>query len=133
MIDPPQKNILIIEDEIDMRIFLSTLLKTNGFIPVVARDGKEGVQKAREHDFDLIIMDVMMPEQGGVLTYIRIKSDDSLKNIPVIMLSAVGKETFLYSLKMLDAQTDFDITGPDAYVEKPPVPRYLLKLIRNFV
>lgn len=131
MTDQPKTKVLVIDDEIDMRIFLSTLLKTNGFIPVAARNGKEGVQKAEEHDFDLILMDVMMPEQGGVLTYSRIKSEDALKDIPVIMLSAVEKETFFYSLKMLDAQTGTIIPDPDAYVVKPPDPRYLLKIIRD--
>ena len=61
-----KKKILIVDDELDMRIFLSTLLETSGYKPVMTRDGKEGFQKARNVVPDLIILDIMMPGEGGV-------------------------------------------------------------------
>jgi len=56
-----KKTVLIVEDELDMRIFISTLLETSGYHPVMTRDGTEGMLKARDVRPDLIILDVMVP------------------------------------------------------------------------
>jgi CheY-like chemotaxis protein len=110
-----KKKILIVDDEIDMRIFLSTLLETNGYRIVVTRDGQEGLLKAREIEPDLIILDIMMPGEGGVQMYRQLKTDKILKDIPVIMLSAVAKKTFIHYLTMLDIRLESDIPRPTAY------------------
>ncbi|CAB1074598.1 response regulator [Olavius algarvensis Delta 1 endosymbiont] len=91
-----KKTVLIVEDELDMRIFISTLLETSGYRPVMTRNGKEGLVKAREISPDLIILDVMMPGEGGVQMYRRLKTDDNLMHIPVILLSGVAKNTFTH-------------------------------------
>ena len=61
-----QKKVLIVDDEIDMRMFLTTLMETNGYSTVRARDGAEGLEAALTHRPDLIILDIMMPKEGGV-------------------------------------------------------------------
>jgi len=123
-----KKTVLIVEDEMDMRIFISTLLETSGYAPVVTRDGKEGLIKAREVSPDLIILDVMMPGEGGVQMYRQLKTDQTLKAIPVIMLSAVAQKTFSHYLNMVNARLDSPIPGPEAYIEKPPEADDLLKM-----
>jgi len=120
--------VLIVDDEIDMRIFISTLFETNGYSPVATRDGKTGLQKAKELLPDLIILDVMMPGEGGVTMYQGLKTDSRLRDIPVIMLSAVAKKTFTHYVKMLNIRMDDSIPNPDAYVEKPPDAEELLRL-----
>ncbi|MBW2195921.1 MAG: response regulator, partial [Deltaproteobacteria bacterium] len=55
------KEILIVDDEPHMRVFMATLFETSGYKPVLARNGNEGIQKARERIPALIILDVMMP------------------------------------------------------------------------
>lgn len=120
--------VLIVDDEIDMRIFISTLFETNGYKPVATRDGKMGLQKAKEILPDLIILDVMMPGEGGVTMYQGLKTDDRLRDIPVIMLSAVAKKTFTHYVKMLNIRMNETIPEPDAYVEKPPDAEELLRL-----
>lgn len=127
------KTVLIIEDELDMRLFLKVLLETNGYAPIIAGNGRDGLQKARDHGPDLIVLDVMMPRQGGARTYRDLRVDPALKEIPVIMLSAVARSTFFHYLKMLDAGRTDKVVGPEAYVEKPPDPQYLLKCIREYV
>lgn len=121
-----KKTVLVVDDELDMRIFLSTLLETSGYRPVVTRDGHEGIIKARDLLPDLIILDVMMPGEGGVVMYRQLRSDPALKAIPVIMLSAVAEKTFSHYLKMVNASMQMPIPGPDAYVEKPPEAEKLL-------
>ena len=82
-----KKKILFVDDELDMRIFLSTVLKTEGYEPIAARNAIEGIQKARDVSPDLVIMDVMMPQAGGVTLFQEIKKDERLKHIPIIMLT----------------------------------------------
>ena len=120
--------VLIVDDEIDMRIFISTLFATNGYKPFITRDGRSGLQKAREILPDLIVLDVMMPGEGGVKMYQGLKADLSLKAIPVIMLSAVARKTFNHYLKMLNVQSDGTLPSPDAYMEKPPDAQELIAL-----
>jgi CheY-like chemotaxis protein len=131
--NPQPKTILVIEDELDMRLFLKVLLETSGYVPVIAGNGRDGIEKARAHTPDLVILDVMMPGQGGARTYRDLRSDPVLSRIPVIMLSAVARTTFFHYLKMLDAGSSEKIIAPEAYVEKPPDPQYLLNCIDRFL
>jgi two-component system phosphate regulon response regulator PhoB len=128
-----KQTILIVDDEMDMRIFMSTLFETSGYHPVVARDGQQGLDQARKVRPDLIIMDVMMPGEGGALMYKNLKSDLDLCHIPVIMLSAVNEAAFRYYLKMLNTQLAEVLPDPEAYVEKPPDPDLLLRLTRQIL
>ena len=128
-----KKTVLIVEDELDMRIFISTLLKTSGYRPIMTKDGSEGLLKAREIDPDLIILDVMMPGEGGVQMYRQLKTDDTLMNIPVILLSGVAKNTFAHYLKMLNARMEDSIPEPSAYLEKPPEAEELIKLTERLI
>ena len=128
-----KKTVLAVDDEIQMRIFLRTLFETSGFLAVVSRDGREGIRKARELRPDLIVLDVMMPGEGGVPMYRQLKSDRELKDIPVIMLSGVEGRTFSHSIKMLNIGPGPKLPDPEAYVEKPPNPEALLQLVESII
>ena len=123
-----RKTVLIVEDELDMRIFISTLFETSGYQPIITKDGTEGMLKAKDVGPDLIILDVMMPGEGGVQMYRQLKTDEILCDIPVIMLSAVAKKTFAHYLNMVNARLKKPIPNPDAYIEKPPEAEELLKM-----
>jgi CheY-like chemotaxis protein len=127
------KKILCVDDELDMRIFLSTVLKTKGYEAVAARNAFEGLQKAREIGPDLIIMDVMMPQAGGVTLFQEIKKDERLKHIPVIMLTGVSAKAFSHHLKMLNLRLDDSLPPPDAYMEKPLDPARLVETIERLL
>jgi CheY-like chemotaxis protein len=125
------KRVLVVDDELDMRTFISTLLETNGYKPVPAVNGEEGLELARKEKPILIILDVMMPKESGIVMYREIKNDPVLKDIPVIMLSALSKKTFLHSQKLLDEYKGENIPQPSAYIEKPPEPDELLEAIEE--
>ena len=127
------KKILIVDDELNVRIYVSTLFETSGYIPIVTRNGKEGLQKAKALSPDLIILDVMMPEAGGVTMYRKLKIDPQLKDIPVIMLTGVGQNSFSHYLKMLNIQVKDPIPEPDAYMEKPLDHDKLLELAEQLL
>ncbi|MCU0540476.1 MAG: response regulator [Desulfobacterales bacterium] len=127
------KTIVFVDDDLDMRIFLSTVLKTSGYAPVPARNAVEGMQKVRESSPDLVIMDVMMPKAGGVTMFRELKSDERLKHIPVIMLTGVSEKAFAHHVRMVNLRIDEHLPPPDAYLEKPLNPEVLLAAIQRLL
>ena len=128
------KNILVVDDESDMRIFVSTVVETLGFTPTAAKDGNEAFEKAKEHQPDLVILDVMMPKiEDGIKTYQHFREDKRLSHIPIIMLSAIAKKTFFHSIKVLNPLSGKQVPEPEAYMEKPPDAAELSKLIAELV
>jgi len=126
-------SVLVVDDEKDMRTFLSTLLETEGYKPHIACDGLEGFEKARLLKPALIILDVMMPEEDGVQLYRKIKTDLDLKDIPVVMLSGIAKRTFLHCQGVLSAQLGRSVPEPEAYIEKPLEPEELLEVTERIL
>ncbi len=128
------KKILVVDDERDMRIFVSTVVETLGFEPIAAENGAEALQKAGSNRPALVILDVMMPKiDDGIQTYQQFKSDQELSRIPIIMLSAIAKKTFFHSIRMLRPRQGFQLPEPEAYMEKPPDVQELSRLITELV
>jgi two-component system, OmpR family, phosphate regulon response regulator PhoB len=125
------KQILIVDDELDMRIFISTLLETSGYRPITCPNGRDGVSKARSIKPDLILLDVMMPGDGGVKMYRALKTDPELSAIPVIMITAVGRSSFTHYLNMLNAGLPHPVALPADYLEKPVDPNALLAALQR--
>ena len=128
-----KKKVLVVDDEMDIRIFISTLLETNGYKPIVAKDGEEGLRMVQENKPDCVILDVMMPKESGLKLYREIKGNENTRHIPVIMCSAVAKKTFFHSHKELDRYHGASIPEPDAYIEKPPESEELLSNLQRLV
>jgi len=126
--------ILVVDDEQDMRIFVSTVVETLGFEPKAAKDGVEALEEARLNPPALVILDVMMPKiDDGIQTYRRFRTDPDLVHIPIIMLSAIAEKTFLHSIKMLSPQQGPQLPEPEAYMEKPPDANELSRLITELL
>lgn len=117
----------------DMRLFITTVFQTSGYRAVAVRDGRQGLAKAAQLKPDLIILDVMMPGEGGAWMYQALKKDPDLERVPVIMLSAVDKKAYHHFLEMLNSQAGRPIPAPQAYVEKPPDPDALLALAEKIM
>ena len=128
-----EKNILVVEDDLHMRIFITTVLETSGYNATASKDGQDGIRKVKEDRPDLIILDVMMPEEGGVSMYRQLKTDNQLKDIPVVMLSGVESKTFLHSLKMMSIGLRDPLPAPEAYVEKPLKAEELLNIVQKLL
>jgi two-component system phosphate regulon response regulator PhoB len=127
------KVVLIVDDELDMRTFLSTLVKISGYDAVLANDGEEGFRKAVEVRPDLLILDVLMPGEGGLHMYYQLKTNAELKRTPVIILSAIAKNTFYHYLNVLNFKLDESTSLPESYIEKPPDAEKLMKLIKKIL
>ena len=128
------KKILVVDDEADIRIFVSTVVETSGFQPICAADGTEALNLARSELPSLVILDVMMPGiADGIKTYQHFRTDETLNGIPIIMLSAIARKTFFHSIRMLTPRTGRNIPEPDGYMEKPPDAKELIRLIEELL
>lgn len=124
--------VLVVDDELSFRFFLKALFETEGHEVMVGRNAKEGIAHLKKRKPDLITLDVMMPEHGGLEMYRALNAENDWKAIPVIMLSGVGAHTYAHALAMSGA-TGEPLPEPYAYVEKPPKPEHLLELARSIL
>ncbi|MDE7309102.1 MAG: response regulator transcription factor [Lachnospiraceae bacterium] len=115
------KRLLIADDEEKIRLIIKKYAEFEGYEIEEAEDGMEALDICRKKDFDLIILDVMMPELDGFSTCKEIKK---LKDIPVIMLSARGEE--------YDRIHGFEL-GIDDYVVKPFSPKELMMRVNAVI
>ena len=104
------KNILVVEDDLDIRELISFNLANEGYQVFEANDGEVGIDKARNNNPDLILLDLMLPGIQGLDVCRIIKSDQETKEIPIIMVTALGQEEDI--VKGLE-------TGADDYITKP--------------
>ena len=82
------KTILLIDDQPFFLTVQQTMLQKHGYRVVSAADGAEGLAKAKEHKLDIILLDIEMPGMDGFTVCETLKKDRSLRNIPVIILTA---------------------------------------------
>ena len=113
--------ILVVDDEIKIREVIKTYAEFEGHTVFEAGDGLEAIEMCKSQDFDVIIMDIMMPRLDGFSSYKEIKKS---KDIPVLMLSARGEE--------YDKLFGFEI-GIDDYVVKPFSPKELMARLNVIV
>lgn len=85
--------VLIVDDVASVREVIGKVVSSLGHTPVYANDGGEAVEKARQVNPQLILMDVVMPNQDGFNTCRQIKSDEKLKEIPVVLVSSKSSES----------------------------------------
>lgn len=126
-----RKKILIVDDELDMRIFLCNLLGSCGYEPIDAGDKEEGMQMAAREKPALIILDVTMPKESGIQLYRELKSHEYLKDVPVIMVSTIDRKTFSFYQKFQHTPGGKGVPEPGAYLEKPLESEELIALVHR--
>ncbi|MCX7694338.1 MAG: response regulator transcription factor [Caloramator sp.] len=115
------EKILIIDDELHIVELIKYNLEMNGYKVYYALNGTEGINIAYEKKPDLILLDIMLPEMDGFEVCKKIKRDDELANIPIIMLTAKGEE--------FDKILGLEL-GADDYITKPFSVRELVARIK---
>ncbi|MBN2732772.1 MAG: response regulator [Balneolaceae bacterium] len=105
-----KQTILVVDDEQDLLDLIEYNLKKEGFDVLKAEDGQEGIEVAREHSPDLILLDIMMPKMDGLEAVEVIRDDDELGRIPIIFLTARGDEK---------TEVEGLNKGGDDYITKP--------------
>lgn len=84
--------ILLIEDEADFARPVKMILEKNKFDVAIATNGEDGISAALTENPDLILLDVLLPKMNGFEVLEKLKSEEKTKNIPVVILSNLGKE-----------------------------------------
>src|SRR5215467_12988914 len=112
--------ILIIEDEPAMRANLEDILELEGFLPILAANGKEGIRLARDQQPDLILCDILMPDMGGYAVLEALRAESSTVRIPFVFLTAKGERS--------DVRDGMEL-GADDYLIKPVRVDELLRAI----
>lgn len=119
------KKILMVEDDADIRRVAVMALKfKGGFEVATAENGEEGLRKAKSDRPDVILLDSMMPVMDGPETCRRLKSDDELKDIPVIFLTAKSQK------KEIEAGLELGAVG---YLVKPFDPMTLADELKKII
>src|SRR6202011_5199858 len=121
-LDVSQKTILIVDDDPDVRLGLHVRLKANHYDVIFAADGMASIAEARKHLPDLIILDLGLPAGDGFSVMERLKANDTLSLIPVIVVSARDR----------NANVDRALkAGAKAFLQKPVTNAELLAVIRQ--
>jgi two-component system alkaline phosphatase synthesis response regulator PhoP len=123
------KKVLLVDDDVDFCEAAKLLLDSKGYKVVLANDGKEGLEKVRAENPDLVILDVMMPEMNGYDVCVVLKADPAFKNIPVILLTAVDQNLF----KTTYTQAMGLMTEADDYIAKPVEPQDLVRRVEGWL
>lgn len=145
------KKVIVIDDDKNTVKFLSVLLSENGYEPIVAYDGAEGMKKIEEINVDLIVLDVMMPKKTGFSLFKQLKRRDEYKEIPILMLTGVASSLADLDMKKNDThEAPYDSlreslrktirdmreegeVKPDMFVDKPIDPDAFVKRVRQLI
>jgi DNA-binding response OmpR family regulator len=116
--------ILVVDDEINITQILEFSLGAEGYEVLTARNGEEAIDKARREQPDLIVLDIMMPKIDGYEACRILKSNPLTKAIPVVLLTAKGRD--------IDKRLGYEVGATD-YIIKPFSPNKLIDRIHELL
>jgi DNA-binding response OmpR family regulator len=117
---PPAPTILVVDDDVDLATLLDFNLRAKGHTVITAFTANEALTKARQLLPDLIVLDLLLPDLDGITVCEILQRENSTRDIPIIMLTAVGGE--IARMVALEA-------GVEDYARKPFSPRELMSLV----
>lgn len=124
MSEDRKKTVLLVEDNEDNLVVYRTILEHVGYEVIEARDGEEGVSRARSLRPDIILMDISIPKMDGWEATERLKGDDQTSAIPIIALTAHALE---------EDRAKAMRAGCDGYLAKPVEPRRVVQEVEKFI
>lgn len=126
MTSPAEKTVLVVDDESDVRQFLTAALSEAGFTVVTAVDGFEALEQVKKFKPDLISLDLVMPKQSGVRFYRELTKNKEWANIPVIIVTGHARD----DLGKADLK-ELTMSGPGIYLEKPVKPDNYIAAVKK--
>ena len=119
-----QGKVLVVDDEVYILHILDFSLGAEGYEVITAANGEQALEKAMLEKPDLIVLDVMMPKMDGYETCRKLKTLPETKHIPVLLLTAKGRD--------VDRKRGFD-AGADDYITKPFSPNKLIGRVQEIL
>lgn len=119
-----ERKVLVVDDEENITQILEFSIAAEGYEVITASNGEEAIEKARREQPNLIILDIMMPKVDGYEACRVLKSNPMTKKIPVILLTAKGRE--------IDKRLGFEVGAAD-YIVKPFSPSKLIEKVNEYL
>ena len=119
-----RKTVLLVEDNEDNLVVYRTILEHVGYTVIEARDGEEGIARARAELPDIILMDISIPKLDGWEATVRLKEDGNTADIPIVALTAHALE---------EDRAKAMRAGCDGYLAKPVEPRRVVQEVEKFI
>lgn len=119
-----RKKILIVDDDASGRYMLSFLLRSHNYEILEANNGFEGLDKAHELKPDAILLDIQMPEMDGFEVCTRLKMEEKMKQIPIILFTSFSQAG--HKKRAIEA-------GADGYIEKPVNPDVFVSQVESII
>lgn len=116
--------VLVVDDEEYIQHILNFSFSAEGYQVITANDGEEAIEKAKSENPDVIVLDIMMPKMDGYEACRKLKTDPKTKHIPVILLTAKGRE--------VDRKLGNE-AGADDYMVKPFSPGRLIERVEAMI
>lgn len=123
-----ERSALIIDDEPDMTTYLGAILTDHGWKVRTANSADEGISLAREQRPDAVLLDMMMPERGGLSVIVELRKDPELESVPIVVVSGI-QETLTEDFRLFLSR--FKHRQPDAFLDKPVDPAELMKTLEK--
>lgn len=121
------KTVLVVDDEPEARDFLMTVLADNGYAAIPAKDGVEAIAALEKEPPALVTLDITMPEKSGVAVYRRLKEDENLQHIPVIIITGIADDFQKF------ISTRRQVPPPEGYISKPVDHADFLAMVRRLI
>ncbi len=128
MTTPQEKTILVVDDEADVRRFLSLALEDAGFKVITASDGFEALDRLQETKPDLISLDLVMPKRSGAKFYRDLQQNKAWSKIPILIVTGHARD----ELGKTDME-ELTMSGPGIYLEKPVRPDNYVAAVKKML
>lgn len=122
------KTVLVVDDEDDVRKYLSAALREAGFGVVTAVDGEDALEKLRNNKIDLISLDLVMPRKSGVKFHHEVLKNKEWAKIPIIIVTGHARD----ELGRADLK-ELTMSGPGLYLEKPVNPENYIAAVKKLL
>lgn len=125
--------VLVVDDEMHLRLFIKAIFESGGYAVGTAKNGREGLAWIRANRPDLVSLDLMMPEQGGLRLLHELRNDPQLAKTKVMVVSAIDDATFAHATAFVRTGAHGSNPIADGYVEKPPTADAILREARRIL
>jgi CheY-like chemotaxis protein len=126
--DMSARTAVVIDDEVDLTNYMSSILEEHGFVVHTANDAAEGEVLVREKTPDIVLIDLMMPGRSGVQLLARLRRNEATKGIPLVMVTGIKDKMGIDWGKAAD---EFKSRTPDGFLEKPIDEERLMKVVEG--
>jgi len=125
---PEDVTVLVVDDELDVARYLSSILDDAGMTVHVAHDGEQALQVMKEHTPNLISLDLVMPRKSGIRFLSELRRNREWSRIPVIIVTAHARDADVRD-GLDSVLADSTMVGPSLYLEKPVTPHSYLRSV----